>query len=252
MTGFKDIDRVIDGLEKGKLYIIAARPSMGKTMLCLNIARNLALGGAKVGFFSLEQHRKALLERLVFAECRINRFALRGADSDRDKFWDAWAVVEKLPIYVNDATRILTDTVMTEVMSLRISQGIDILFFDYISLAGDKDEHSEVRRIGNIVKNLQRIARLAEIPVIAVSQLSRAPEHRQERRPGLSDLRDSGEIEQDADVVIGLYRDEFYHANTEEPHNLECIILKNRDGARGTVKLYYDATTGFMGDKVKS
>lgn len=251
-TGFQDLDRVIDGLEKGTLYIVAARPSMGKTMLCLNMAKNLAKKETKVGIFSLEQNRKKILERMVFAEARLNRFSVRHSDDFEDKkeFWGSWSIIEKLPIAICDTTGLKSDKAISETMARQLTIGLDVVIFDYIGLAGDMNE-SEVRRIGQIVKNLKSLAMLCDIPVIAVSQLSRAPEHRVERRPSLSDLRDSGELEQTGDVVIGLYRDEFYNPKSETPKTLECIILKNRDGPRGTVELYYDANTGFMGNKLK-
>jgi replicative DNA helicase len=251
-TGFKDLDRVIDGLEKGTLYIIAARPSMGKTMLCLNIAKNLAKGRTRVGIFSLEQNRNKILERMVFAEARLNRFKVRHSDDFEDKkeFWDAWSEIAELPIRICDTTSLKSDKAISETMALQLTAGLDAVIFDYIGLAGDKDE-SEVRRIGQIVKNLKSLARLCDIPVLAVSQLSRASEYRQERRPSLSDLRDSGELEQTGDVVIGLYRPEYYDSKTDKENTLECIILKNRDGPRGTIELYYNASTGFMADMVK-
>ena len=259
-TGFKDLDVRINGLEKGKLYIMAARPSMGKTMLALNMAKAIAKSGRHVAFFSLEQNKRAVLERMVFSEAKLNRYKVRRSDefSDREKFWEAWAEVEKLPIMICDTSFLTTDQALSEVMIKQSIGDIDVVFFDYIGEAGDK-ETSEVRRIGNIVKNLRALGRLCNVPVVAVSQLSRAPEHRpvdkgagvQGRRPGLSDLRDSGELEQVADVVIGLYRDEYYNTATMTPKVLECIVLKNRDGPRGTVELYYNSETGFMADKAQ-
>lgn len=252
-TGFKGLDRVIDGLEKSKLYLIAGRPSMGKTQLCINIARALAKNGLKIAMFSLEQNQRAILERMVLSEAKLDRYQLRQSEEiseERAKFWVAWGDTEKLPLWIDDTTAIKTQDAVTKLLSLQTTQGVDCMMFDYIGLAGNKDTN-EVLRIGQIVKDLRAIARLVNIPVIAVSQLSRAPEARQDRRPSLADLRSSGELEQVADVVIGLYREEFYKKDTDKKNALETIILKNRDGPRGFVELYYEANTGFMADKVR-
>jgi len=251
-TGFRDLDQKIDGLEKGTLYLVAARPSVGKTMLCLNIAKNLAWKGVKVGIFSLEQNRKKILERMVFAEARLNRFMVRHSDDfgDKREFWEAWGIIAKLPIEICDTAGLKSDKAISETMAKQLTTGLDVVVFDYIGLAGDEDD-SEVRRIGMIVKNLKRLARLCDIPVIAACQLNRALEARADKKPGLADLRDSGELEQTGDVVIGLYRDELYEEDTKKPKTLECCVLKNRDGPTGRVELYYDASTGFMADLVK-
>jgi len=252
-TGFKHLDRVINGLEKGKLYLIAGRPSMGKTQLCINIARALAKNGLKVAIFSLEQNKRAILERIVLSEAKLDRYQLRQSEEiseEREKFWAAWGDLEKLPVWIDDTTAIKTEDAITRLLFLQSIEGVDCMMFDYIGLAGNKDTN-EVLRIGRIVKDLRAIARLANIPVIAVSQLSRAPETRQEKKPGLADLRSSGELEQVADVVVGLYREEFYKKDTDKRNILEAIILKNRDGPRGFAELYYEANTGFMADGIK-
>lgn len=256
-TGFKSLDRRIDGLQKGKLYVVAARPSMGKTMFFLNMAAHQAKKGVKSAIFSLEQSEKSMFERFVFAEAKLNRYRVPNSNPETRKlFWDKWSEVEQWPIKLNDANSLKTSTAMTETMALQATEGVDILYFDYINLAGDQDE-SEVKRIGMIVNNLRVIARTVNIPVVAISQLNRGPETRNDKRPGIVDLRDSGVIEQVADVVMFLYREEFYYQNTvfEDGKNrdvrkntLEVIVEKNKEGPRGTAELFYDATTGQMAD----
>jgi len=257
-TGFKNLDKRIDGFQKSKLYVIAARPSMGKTQLFLNMARHQARQGLKIAIYSLEQSRKSILERMVFAEANLNRYQMPRSDQETQrKFWDKWAELAMLPIQVNDANRIQTASAMTEVMAMSKTQGVDIMYFDYINLAGDMDD-SEVKRIGQIIDNLRVTARTVNIPVVAVSQLNRGPEARKDKRPVTADLRDSGVIEQVADVIMFLYRDEFYYKDFSfgddgrkvpvKRNSLEVIIDKNREGPRGTSELFYNAETGFMGD----
>ena len=180
---------------------------------------------------------------------------MRGVGKDRTAFWDAWKMVDGLPIYLNDAAMMSTDTALTEVLSLKSNKGLDAVFFDYINLAS-ADAESEVKRLGNITKNLKMIARIAEVPVIAAAQLNRSLESRPDKRPQMSDLRGSGEIEEYSDVIIGLYRQEYYdklaQKETEKPNELECHILKNKDGeSAGVVDIFYDARTGHMADKAK-
>lgn len=253
-TGFKKLDRKIDGLLPKKLYIVAARPGMGKTQTVLNIAVKNAEAGRKVAIYSLEMDAESLYLRMVCSKANINRYALKNATKEiKEKFWDTWAEIKKLPIKINDTSQIKTDTTMSEVMVQRATDGIDLVIFDHLTLAGDTNKESDVKRVGQITRNLRNIGKIADIPVLSCCQLNRALESRPNKRPLLSDLRDSGEIEQDADVVIGEYRDEKYNDGSDpkkpvQKNTLEMIILKNRDGEVGTIEQFYNASTGFMGE----
>jgi replicative DNA helicase len=252
-TGFKNLDYILDGLEKQKLYMVVGRPSMGKTQLALNMMKFQAQKGHIVGDFSLEQSKKTMLERLALSEAQVNKYHLRDDKATREKFWQGWTEVEKLPIYINDTDRITTTAAMAEAMVLKRTLGLDIVYFDYINLAGDQAD-SDVKRLGDICLNLRSMAKTLNIPVVAFAQLSRVGMMEKEKRPLLSHIRDSGRVEEYCDVIIGLYRDEILNDGKEKPvvkNVLEAIVLKNRDGRIGTADIYYQASTGFMGDLTK-
>lgn len=255
-TGFRELDAMIDGFEKQKMYLFLGRPSMAKTQTILNAAKYQAQLGYKPAIFSLEQGKKTLIERLVLSEARIDKYDLRDGDPDLEyKFWEAWGEIIKLPIYINDKPRQTTDAVFADCNILKQTSGLDIVYFDYINLAGDISREGEIKRLGNITKNLRNMARILDVPIVATAQCSRKLEDRVIKRPLLTDIRDSGEVEQDIDVGIGLYRSEKYPPDKDnkiEPHVLEMGIVKNRDGKIGTIKIYYMDSTGFMGDLVKN
>ena len=253
-TGIATLDMAIDGLEKGKLYLVGGRPGMGKTQLALTIARNVARAGRTPAVFSLEMSGESLLERLVLERAGVDRFDLR-MPKDRAQhetaLRDAYADVGELPIRVDSTSGIKTETAMLRIMALQARQvPVDLLIFDYIDLAGDRADTEEIRQ-HNVAKALRHIARTTNVPVLAMVQLNRQVESRPDRRPKLSDLRYSGGLEQTADVVLLLFRHEYYwplHSDDFDPrlvNVLDVIIAKNRDGAPGqTIQLYYKASVG--------
>lgn len=253
-TGFGDIDRAIDGLEAGKLYLVGARPSMGKTMLLLTIAKHVARVTG-VLLFSLEQSSKSILERLALAEAGLDRYALRcggATEQEVSRYWDAYRRVAKLPMWIDETAAITTSEASSRLMALKVEREVGAMLYDYIDLSGDQcqGQGSEELRIAGIAKNLRRIAKVCNIPVIAACQLNRELEHRTDKRPQLSDLRYSGSLEQVADVVMFLYRDEYYSergmkdADEGKRNVLDVLISKNKDGPVGNVHLFYDTTTG--------
>jgi len=259
-TGYKRFDEMTAGLQPSDLIVIAARPSMGKTSLALSIARNMALRFNKcVGFFSLEMTKEQLLERLLCAEARINLHRLRGGYLQTDS--ESWRRIIHAASKLQNSKIIIDDTPSISVLELKAKarrmkteHGLDILFVDYLQLV-EAGAHTDVREqeVAYIARSLKALARELNIPVVALSQLSRAPE-RPPRRPRLSDLRESGEIEQTADVVIFLYREdagsEESPDETESPsplvHETEIIIGKQRNGPTGSFTLlFHRAYTSF-------
>jgi replicative DNA helicase len=248
-TGFDDLDKLTGGFQRGDLIIIAARPSMGKTAFALNMARNAAIqAGKKVGVFSLEMNRRSLTLRLLSAEAEVDvsRFH-RGYVSTRDLSHLATAAgrLSNAPIWIDDSSSLTVLEMRAKARRLKHEHGLDLLVVDYLQLAqGAPDVESRTQEISQISRGLKGLAKELDIPVIALSQLNRGPELRGEghRRPLLADLRDSGAIEQDADLVMFIYRAEFYDRG-ENPENAgiaEIIVAKQRNGPTDTVKLQFD------------
>ncbi len=251
-TGFRDLDALLGGLQRSDLVILAGRPSMGKTSLALSIARNAASKGKKVGVFSLEMSAEQLVHRLLAAESKIDsRKIIRGRVSD--------AEFEKLVVTageLGDVYMYIDDTPSLSVMGLRSKArriyseyGLDLIVIDYLQLMqGDFRAENRVQEISYISRALKSLAREMNIPVLALSQLSRAVEQRQDKHPLLSDLRESGSIEQDADVVIFIYREVKYKEDTEKKTIAELSIAKHRNGPTGKVELYFDERYTFFKD----
>jgi len=254
-TGLKDLDRAIDGLVPGRLHLVAGRPGMGKTQLALTIGREVAKQGRHVAIFSLEQTGGSLLERLTFAEAGINRYALRGKehpdDEEYHRLWDSYEVLSKLPIYVDDTGAILTSQVQARLMRLKLEVEVGLVIFDYIDLAGDKSD-SEEKRYHSVARALKAIAQTCDVPMLALVQLNRQVEGRNPPVPKLSDLRYSGGLEAVADVVLLLYREQYYidrkemrEEERDDPENsLRVIVAKHKEGPVGKRVLYYNASIG--------
>ena len=238
-TGFKEIDNTISGLQKGDFIIVAARPSMGKTAFALNIGQH-ASKGASVGIFSLEMTTEQLMERLISSRSLVEFGKIKTGKLDEAEFrkiTDAANVLAKRKIFIDDKSTNLSD-IKAKCRNLKIKEGLDVVIIDYLQLIEISDKtNSREQEIAKISRELKKLAKKLEITIVALSQLSRAPEQRTDHKPILSDLRESGSIEQDADVIFMLYRDEYYNKESEEKNIAEVIINKNRNGETKTIKL---------------
>jgi replicative DNA helicase len=241
-SGFHDLDAKTSGFQKGDMVLIAARPSMGKTTFALNIAENAALrSGKRVAIFSLEMSKEQLAYKLLCSEAHVDMLSLRTGNLD-EKDWEnlarASGPLGSAKIFIDDSAGITVMEMRSKCRRLKIEHGIDMIIIDYLQLmAGSKGSESRQQEVSEISRSIKAIAKEMQCPVIALSQLSRAPEQRADHRPMLSDLRESGSIEQDADIVMFLYRDEYYDKETEDKNIAECIISKQRNGPVGTIKL---------------
>ncbi|MFD9627714.1 replicative DNA helicase [Peribacillus muralis] len=246
-TGFKELDRMTAGLQKQDLIIIAARPSVGKTAFALNIAEGVAKQGKyAVGFFSLEMSRKQLLKRMIASNGRINAQHIRTSnlvDKDWGKLTGAMGDVSNLNLRIFDNPGVTVNQIWAKVRKMkRDCEGKDILvIIDYLQLITGSAKHkgNRVQEISEISRMLKHMARELDVCVIALSQLSRAVEQRQDKRPMMSDIRESGQIEQDADVIGFLYRDDYYDKESERKNIIEIIIGKQRNGPIGTISLAF-------------
>ena len=241
-TGFVDFDAKTAGLQKSDFILIAARPSMGKTAFALNIAQNAAVKQhVPVAIFSLEMSKEQLVNRMMCAEALVDAQKVRTGDLNADdwsKLVDAMGVLSEAPIYIDDTPGITAMDIRAKCRRLKLEKGLGLVVIDYLQLmSGNGRTDSRQQEISEISRSLKAIAREIEAPVIALSQLSRACEARADHRPMLSDLRESGAIEQDADVVTFLYRDEYYFPESEKKNVAELIIAKQRNGPTGTVNL---------------
>ena len=248
-TGISDLDRVITGLNRSDLILLAARPGMGKTSFALNIARNVAATSKKtVAFFSLEMTKEQLASRLLSAEALVGGTKLRTGRLNNEE-WQrlvgAGDVLKNVDLYLDDTPGITVPEMKSKLRRLR---KIDLVVIDYLQLMSTgRRNDNRVQEISEITRNLKILAKEINVPVICLSQLSRASEQRQDHRPQLSDLRDSGSIEQDADIVLFLYRDGYYErekgAETVnaaiDQNSGECIVAKNRHGETTSVKLHW-------------
>ena len=241
-SGIRDLDAKTSGFQKGDMVLIAARPSMGKTTFSLNIAENAALReGKSVVIFSLEMPKEQLAYKLLCSEANVDMLKLRTGNLDDDD-WEriarATGPLSKAKIYIDDTAGLSVMEMRSKCRKIKMEHGIDMILIDYLQLmSGSAGSESRQQEVSEISRSIKALAKEMECPIIALSQLSRAPEQRADHRPKLSDLRESGSIEQDADVVMFLYRDEYYNKETEEKNIGECIIAKQRNGPVGTVKM---------------
>jgi len=245
-TGLRDIDTKLNGgFAPSDLVILAARPSMGKTALALKMAQHAAIREKKhVGIISLEMSKEQIVDRMFVSELGIDAWKLhKGKLSEKD-FEKMGPVMDKLssaPIFVDDSMGSTISELRAKARRLQMEYGLDLLIIDYLQLmSGGAKSFNRVQEISEISRNLKEIARELHIPVVALSQLSRNVESRPDKRPILSDLRDSGSIEQDADVVMMLYRDDYYNEDSETPNQLEVNIIKHRNGSIGRVVVEFD------------
>ena len=252
-TGFKDLDAKTSGFQRSDLIILAARPAMGKTAFALSLALNAAIkGGASVMVFSMEMAKEQLGQRLLAMESKVEMQKLKTGRLERrdwDDVNDALEVLSGAEIFIDDTAGISIMEMKSKCRRLKAENKLDLIIIDYLQLMNPEGRSldSRTQEISVISRNLKLLARELNCPVIVLSQLSRNPEQRTDHRPMLSDLRDSGSIEQDADIVLFLYRDEYYNENTDVPGECEVIIAKQRSGPTGTVKVaWLDKITKFV------
>ncbi len=239
-TPFPKLDEYTAGFQKGDMVLIAARPSMGKTTFALNLAEHAALReGKSVAIFSLEMSTDQLAYKLLCSEAGVDMNKLRQGDLDETD-WDniarATGPLSKARIFIDDTAGITVMEMKSKARRLKLEHGLDMIVIDYLQLMSGKGENRQ-QEVSEISRAIKILAKELEIPVLTLSQLSRAPEQRQDHRPMLSDLRESGSIEQDADLVMFLYRDDYYNKESETPGTAECIIAKQRNGPVGTIPL---------------
>ncbi len=243
-TGFKDLDHVFMGLDEQALTLLGARPGMGKTAMMLSMAMNMVRAGYRVGFFSLEMGVDQLVGRLVAMDSGISSQRLRAGQLSNDewgRFVKATGDLHSLPLFIDDTTTWTPLQLHAKCSSMKRRNGIDMFFVDYVGLmsGGGRYKDNKVAEAGFISRSLKGLARDLKTPVMGAIQLSRAVEQRADKRPILSDLRESGDWEQDADNVMFIYRDEVYNEATETPGQADIIIAKHRNGPVGTVNLYF-------------
>ena len=256
-TGFTDLDYMTSGMQPSDLVLIAARPSMGKTAFVLNLAEHMAFKNKiTVAIFSLEMSKEQLINRILSIESRVSSQNLRTGnleDEDWDKIVEAAQYISNSKLIVDDTPSITIQELRSKCRKYKLEHNLGIVIIDYLQLmsAGEGAPESRQQQISDISRSLKALARELNVPVIALSQLSRAVEQRPDHRPMLSDLRESGAIEQDADVVMFLYRDYYYDKQTEKPDVAEVIIAKQRNGPVGTVELKWIADLTKFGNLKK-
>lgn len=244
-TGFTDLDRLLGGLNKSDLLILAARPGMGKTALQISLALTAATRyNKRIAIFNLEMSGEQLVQRMLAAETRIDSQRLRRGqihDHELPIFMEAIGRLSETRIFIDDTPSITTNQLRTKCRRLYAEHGLDLIIIDYLQLMqAERPTNNRVQEISEISRGLKGLARELDVPVLAAAQLSRAVEQRGDKRPLLSDLRDSGSIEQDADIVMFIYRDEYYNPDTtERPNIAEIHIAKHRNGPTGTIDLYW-------------
>ncbi len=247
-TGYRDLDNILAGLQRSDLFIIAARPSMGKTAFVLNLAHKIATQ-AKQGvlIFSLEMSKEQLVDRLLAMESGVDAWSLRTGrltDDDFERLAEAMGTLSEAKIFIDDTPSITVSDVRTKARREAHTQDIGLIIVDYLQLmsGGSKygSDGNRVQEISEISRGLKGIARELNVPLVALSQLSRSVESRQPKIPQLADLRESGSIEQDADVVAFLYREDYYEPESERKNLMDVLIKKHRNGPTGAVELYFD------------
>ncbi len=243
-SGFRDLDRVLGGFQNSDLLILAARPGVGKTSLMLTFALHAAETRKTVALFNLEMSAEQLVQRLVSQVSGIDAQRLRLGQLKEEE-WPAFAEaighLSELPIYIDDTPAITVLQLRTKCRRMASEHGLDIVFLDYLQLMdSDFRTDNRVQEVSYISRSLKGLAREIDVPLMTASQLSRAVEQRQDKHPVLSDLRESGSLEQDADIVMFIYRDELYNENTENPNVADVMISKHRSGPTGSVQLYFN------------
>ncbi len=244
-TGFADLDSLLGGLQKSDLVILAARPSMGKTSLALDIMRHVGVNLKKpVGIFSLEMSKDQLVDRFLSAQSDVNLWKIRTGhlnDSDFEKIGEAMGQLSEAPVFIDDAAGSNIMEIRTKARRLQAESDLALIVVDYLQLMEGRNQENRVQEVSEISRALKILARELNVPVLALSQLSRNVENRPDKVPQLADLRESGSIEQDADVVMFIYREDMYKGkDSKRPNVAEIHIKKHRNGPTGQVDLYFD------------
>ncbi|MCD6194616.1 replicative DNA helicase [bacterium] len=248
-TGFSELDNMLSGLQPSDLIILAARPAMGKTSFALNIALNIALKAEiPVGIFSLEMSKDQLIERLLCMDAQIDSWKMRTgklSDEDFSRLGESMGRLSEAPIFIEDTPNMTVSEIRAKARRLQAEHKIGFLVIDYLQLMqgerGSYNEANRVQEISEISRGLKALARELDVPLLALSQLSRAVEQRHPQIPQLSDLRESGSLEQDADVVMFIYREDYYDKDTDRKNIADILIRKHRHGPTGEVELYFVA-----------
>lgn len=246
-TGYEQFDKKVGWLTRGNFIVIAARPSMGKTALALNLSQNIAKDGKKIIIFSLEMSKEELTDRLISSHTGIDQKTFQSGkinDYDMDRITNAMEELSKAHIYIDDSPAGMTlSEIKSKAKRMQMQTGLDLVVIDYLQLIRGDNHGNRVQEVTDISVGLKAMARELDIPVIALAQLSRALENRPDKRPVMSDLRDSGSIEQDADVVAMIYRDDYYNEFSETPGITNIFIRKNRSGTTWTLSMKFDKDT---------
>ncbi|MEZ4669086.1 MAG: replicative DNA helicase [Anaerolineae bacterium] len=251
-SGFTDLDKLLGGFQKSDLIVFAGRPGMGKTSFMLSAAINMARLGTRIAIFSLEMGVEQIVQRFFSMESAIDSQSLRIGQLGQQewaRFVNVAGNLDKFPIFIDDSASLNPLELRTKCLRLAREFGIDMIIVDYLQLmnAGGTYENNRVQEISYISRSLKELARELNVPLLSAAQLSRAVEQRQDKRPQLSDLRESGAIEQDADVVMFLYRDDVYNEATEFPNIADIIVAKHRNGPTDTVSMWFEKSlTKFM------
>jgi len=242
-TGISSLDNILGGFQNSDLIILAARPSVGKTALALDMARHVGVEeGKKVGVFSLEMSNLQLMDRLLAMQVGIGLWDLRmGKLNDKafSRLADSMGILSESGIFIDDTPGLSVLEMRTKARKLKLEKGLDMVVVDYLQLMEGKTKESRVQEVSEISRFLKQLARELEIPVVALSQLSRAVEQRTDKIPQLSDLRESGSIEQDADVVMFIHREELYNPDTDREGIADLVVSKHRNGPTGRIELYF-------------
>lgn len=247
-TNFKDLDNILAGLQRSDLIILAARPAMGKTAFALNIAHNVAVNSKQpVLLFSLEMSKEQLVDRLLSMESGVDAWALRTGnltDADFEKIGHAMGTLSEAPMYIDDTPGITVSDLRTKARREAHKRPIGLIVVDYLQLMSGGNRYSgdvnRVQEVSEISRALKGVARELNVPILALSQLSRSVENRSPQIPQLADLRESGSLEQDSDVVMFIYREEYYNADTDRKHLADILIKKHRNGPTGGIELYFE------------
>lgn len=251
-SGFKDVDSLCCGMQPGDLLIVAGRPAMGKTSFALTIAHHVAVKHQlPVAVFSLEMSKEQLVQRIICAEAMVDQQKVRSgylSEEDWASLTRAAVTLARAPLYIDDSALLSVRQVRAKVKRLQMEKGLGLIVIDYLQLMqANRRVENRQQEITEISRSLKGLAKDLKVPVLALAQLSRQVEQRQDKKPIMSDLRDSGSIEQDADVVMFIYRDEYYRPDTEKKGITEIIVAKQRNGPTGTVELYFSKEfTRFM------
>ncbi|NLK51757.1 MAG: replicative DNA helicase [Syntrophomonadaceae bacterium] len=243
-THYVDLDRLLGGLQPGELILLAARPAMGKTSLALNISQNVSLRTKQpVAIFSLEMAKEQLVQRMLCAEARIDQSRFRTgqlADEEWVRLTQAMGLLAEAPIYIDDTPSITVSEIRAKARRLKGEHGLGLLVVDYLQLIHtSRRSENRTQEISEISRSLKALERELEVPVMALSQLSRAVEQTQDKRPNLSHLRESGALEQDSDIVLFIYRHDYYFTDSEKPNIAEIIVAKHRNGPTGSVEMAF-------------